>query len=63
MKHMNHYGSRRSKIHIRTVVVTYTMANIGIVRVRVIGHDVQTYFSLYKYLIRHNTQYRKVRIV
>lgn len=41
----NRCGSGRSKILIRTAVVSFIMANIGIARAEVTGHDVQTYFS------------------
>lgn len=51
MKLMNHCGSRRSRIHIQIVYVTSTVASIGNARVKVIGHDVRTYFSLlYNYM-------------
>lgn len=46
MKLMNHCGLRKSRIHTRTACVMYMVVNIGSVRVKVIGHDVQTYFSL-----------------
>jgi len=44
-KHTNRCGSRRSRIRTRTAVVMFIMANIGITKAEVIGHDVQTYFS------------------
>lgn len=65
MKLMNLYGLKKSRIHIRTVCAMYTMVNIGNVRVKVIGHDVQTYFSLiYNYIniVTVNIQCRSVWI-
>lgn len=45
MRHTNHYGLKRSRIRTRTAVVMFIMANIGIIKAEVTGHDVQTYFS------------------
>jgi len=46
MRRTNLYGLERSRIHTRTAVVLFIMANIGIIKTKVTGHDVQTYFSL-----------------
>lgn len=45
MNRMNLCGLKRSRILTQIAVVMFTMANIGIVRVEVIGHDVRIYFS------------------
>lgn len=63
MKLTNLYGLRKSRILTRTVCATYTVVNTGNVRVKVIGHDVQTYFSLlYNYIniVTANIQCRNV---
>jgi hypothetical protein len=42
---MNRCGSGKSRIRIQTAVVMFLMANIGIVKAKVTGRDVRTYFS------------------
>jgi len=42
---MNRCGLLRSRTRIQTAVVSFLITNIGIVRTKVTGHDVQTYFS------------------